>query len=62
MPQVVNPETITETSASAGGLERGEPPVGQPQDAAAGHGEHEIIGALAVPVIRGRFQAVTQGR
>ena len=48
MPQVVNPETITETCASTGGHERDESPVGQPHDAPAGHGEHEIIGALAV--------------
>ena len=46
--QVLNPETITETSASPGRQERGTPPVGQPHDAAAGHGEHEIGGALAV--------------
>jgi len=52
MPQVVNPETIAETGTSAGGLERGEPPVGQPHDAAAGHGEHELVGALAVEARR----------
>ena len=52
MPQVVNPETITETGTSAGGHECDEPPVGQPHDAAAGHGEHEIIGALAVDTRR----------
>jgi hypothetical protein len=43
----VNPETIAETSAKASGLERGEPPVGQPHDAAAGHGEHQLVGMLA---------------
>jgi len=43
----VDAETITETSASAGGQEGGMPPVGQPHDAAAGHGEHEVVGALA---------------
>ncbi len=47
MPQVVNPEPVTETGTSAGGLERDEPPVGQPHDAAAGHGEHEFVGILA---------------
>ncbi len=52
MPQVVNPEPVTETGTSAGGLERDEPPVGQPHNAAAGHGEHEIIGALAVDTRR----------
>ena len=52
VPQVVNSETITETGTSAGGHERDEPPVGQPHDAAAGHGEHEIIGALAVDTRR----------
>jgi hypothetical protein len=44
----MNPEPVTETGASAGGHEGGEPPVGQPHDAAAGHGEHKIIGAFAI--------------
>jgi len=48
----VNPEPVTKTGTSGGGLERDEPPVGQPHDAAAGHGEHEIIGALAVDTRR----------
>jgi len=52
VPQVVNSETITETGTSAGRRERDEPPVGQPHDAAAGHGEQEIIGALAVDTRR----------
>ena len=41
-------ETIAETCLGAGGDEGGSPPVGHPHDAAAGHGEDEIIGALAV--------------
>jgi hypothetical protein len=44
----VNSELVTETGASAGGHEGDEPPVGQPHDAAAGHGEHKIIGAFAI--------------
>ena len=48
MPQIVNPEPVAETSASAGRHEGGVPPVGQPHDAAAGRGEHQIVGALAV--------------
>jgi hypothetical protein len=42
-----NPEPVAETSANAAGLERDEPPVGQPHDAAAGHGEYELVGMLA---------------
>ena len=47
MPQVVNPEPVAETGQGAGGQEDGAPPVRQPHDAAARHGEHEIIGVLA---------------
>ena len=52
MPQVMNAETVAEICTGASGDEGGAPPVGHPHDAAAGHGEHEIIGALAVDTRR----------
>jgi hypothetical protein len=44
----MNAETVAETYAGARGDEGGAPPVGHLHDAAAGHGEGEIVGALAV--------------
>ena len=40
--------TVAEICAGASGDEGGAPPVGHPHDAAAGHGEDEIVAALAV--------------
>jgi hypothetical protein len=48
VPQVMNPEAVTERGAMTGRYESGAPPVGQPHDAAPRHGEHEVIGPLAV--------------
>jgi hypothetical protein len=48
MPQVMDTETIAETRAGASGDEGGPPSVGHPHNAAAGHAEDEIVGALAV--------------
>ena len=48
VPQIVNPETVTERGAVTGRYEGGTPSVGQPYDSAAGHGEHEVVGPLAV--------------
>ena len=48
VPQIVNPETVTERGAVTGRYEGGTPSVGQPHDSAAGHGEHEVVGPLAV--------------
>jgi hypothetical protein len=47
VPQVVDPESVTETSAAASGHEDRASPVGQPRDAAAGSGEHELVSMLA---------------
>jgi hypothetical protein len=47
VPQVVNAETVTEPRPAAGGHEDRAPPVGQAHDAADGHGEDELLGALA---------------
>ena len=41
-------ETIAETCSGASGDESGSPPVGHPHNAAAGHGEDQIVGALAI--------------
>jgi hypothetical protein len=49
----MDPEPVTETSAAAGWHEDRAPPVGQPQDAAAGSGEHELV---SVPADHGRRQ------
>ncbi len=46
VPEIVNPEPGAQPGAAASWQEGGAPPVGQSQDAAARHGEHEIIGAL----------------
>jgi len=48
MPQVVNPEPVAETGAAARWHEDGIPPVGQPHNAAARHGEHKLVGTLAI--------------
>jgi hypothetical protein len=43
----MGPEPVAETGAAAGRDEDRAPPVGQPQDAAAGSGEHELVSMLA---------------
>jgi hypothetical protein len=48
MAQVVNAEAVAEPGAAAGGQEDGAPPVGQADDAAAGHGEDELVSVLSV--------------
>jgi hypothetical protein len=48
----MNAETVAEICTGASGDEGGAPPVGHPHDAAAGHGEDEIVGALAVDRVR----------
>ena len=48
MAEVLNAETVAEPGAAAGGQEDGAPQVRQPDDAAAGYGEYELVSVLSV--------------
>jgi hypothetical protein len=46
----MNPEPVAETAAAAGRDEGRAPPVRQPHHAAAGRGEHELVGVTTAAV------------